>query len=134
MEYLKVECQHRHSFFLENSADTEFMKKLILLPCVFLILSGCAHLQYGNRIKEWVGKSQQDIIGNFGPPQSTFKDAQGNEYYTYVSKGEAVTQSRAKAWNFNGEKELVTTQPECKTVFSFNSSAVVSSARAQGDC
>lgn len=107
------------------------MKKLILL--IMILASGCAHLQKKDFNKSWAGRSQQEVITQLGPPHTTFKDAAGNEYYTYIYKGPVVTQSQVKAWSFTGERELVTSQAECRMIFAF-ASTVVSNVNAQGQC
>jgi hypothetical protein len=103
------------------------MKYIILLA----LLSGCAGMGLQQRAQRWVGKSQQDVLTQWGPPASTFKDNAGNEYYTYVSRGPATTTVGQTGFMQQG---LITTQSGCKTIYVFNPLGVVENVRWEGQC
>ncbi len=75
------------------------MRIKFLAISILLTLSGCAtQEEFDKKLNIWIGKTDSELIGSYGPPMETIKLPNGAQSFVYSSK--RLIQ-RAEQWSSN---------------------------------
>lgn len=67
------------------------MRQFFLIICGLLILSACrTAANYNAELNRWVGKPENDLIAEWGAPDSTFNLGRSGKIITYIKKSEEI--------------------------------------------
>ena len=122
--------------------------KSLVLPIIFLFLYGCATSEeFNNKLNAWVGKTDSELIGQYGQPMEIVKLPNGDTSFVYSSKRLTL---RAAQWNSNssysgnskgassGYSSSYTPAGEelrvCTVRFTIRKHVVISTASSGDDC
>lgn len=105
------------------------MKAIVFLTAG-LFLSACANQEihkskYDESLKSWAGKSERDLVMEWGTPSDTYSLGDGSKMVTF-----SRSTGRSLAVKRGGVSE---TQNYCKTSFLLSSAGVVTSTKSEGN-